>query len=119
MIKGSIYTTTGGSVFRKYTLTRGMPAKQEAIFAHTLVFWVFSGYRPKRWEKISHKNWDTLDNRFENLELRTNSVVQREVSSILRTCKNRGVKLGDFLHAISEDADNLITAFILKQRIRG
>jgi len=117
ILNGAIYTTEGGSVFRKYTLSRGMPAKPETIFGHTLVFWVFAGYRPKRWEKISHKNRDTMDNRFENLELRTNSVVQGEVNSILQACKNRGVKLADFLHAISQDADELIDAFLLKQKI--
>jgi len=94
-----------------------MPAKSETIFAHTLVFWVFSGYRPNRGENIFHTNRDTLDNRYENLELRTNSEVQREISRIKQACKNRGVKLGDFLHAISEDADILINVFIHRQKI--
>jgi len=119
LIIGSVIKYSGGSVFRKYSLSRGQPVRKKIFFAHTLVLWVFAGIRKGQGEYIAHKNRDTLDNRLENLEIRRTPAYSQELKNIKRACSARGVKFGDFLYAVSEDVDELILAFVHMQRING
>ncbi len=116
-LNGSLIISPGGSAYRRFTLVKGCPAKPKGFHAHTLVFWAFFGFRPVRGEYVAHKNLDTLDNRLENLELRKRPAITPEIRNIKQACIARGVKYREFLQAISEDADELIDAFLFKQKI--
>lgn len=118
-LNGSLIISPGGSAYRRFTLVKGCPAKPKGFYAHTLVFWAFSGFRPARGEYVAHKNMDTLDNRLENLELRKRPAITPVIRNIKRACAARGIEYREFLQAISEDVDELIAVFDIRQKLHG
>lgn len=77
VFKENVYTNQTGDKWVKYAVTRGTPAgsgylnvwlKGRREYVHRLVCEAFNGPPPTPEHQVNHKNFNTRDNRPENLE---------------------------------------------------